>query len=212
MNQDQITDLYRAHANARLRRDQDEARRIADEAGIAPELRMTHLIFTFSLFGQVILDHFGDELDRNALAAFTKQLWHKHKGDHRFHPLEAEALIRAVYGETHFLTEIAQNNQSHYLWSIMEELVDPASSEADLDERFDAADQLGREWLAEALESPTFARWRPDRPTPTPDRPAVPTPDRRAVPAPGEANAEPADPAESAPVGEEAPSGEGTVP
>lgn len=161
---DRITAAYRSHAPARLRGDRAEARRLADRFGF--ERRPTHLVFTFRLFAQVVLDHFGDDLDRVALAAFTERLWKRHRGDIRFEPLRAEVLIRSIYGEREALTEIARAEQSGCLWAVMEVLVDPSSGRAEPDDRFEVAERLGHEWLAEIFVSPAFAPWRGDGPTP----------------------------------------------
>ncbi|GAB3995915.1 hypothetical protein GCM10029992_14480 [Glycomyces albus] len=159
MSQDEITAAYRAHAKARLRGDSAEARRLADAMSI--EGRITHLIFTTTLFGEIVLDHFGDELDRTALAALTKRLHEKHRDDDRFHPLKAEALVRAMYNQSpQVLMEIAQAEQPTYMWAVMEALIDPGESEVAMEERFDLAEELGREWLAGAFEAPSLAHWR----------------------------------------------------
>ncbi|WP_199037823.1 hypothetical protein [Glycomyces salinus] len=163
MSHDEITAAYRAHAKARLRGDTAEARRLADQARM--EGRITHLIFTTTLFGEIVLDHFGDELDRTALAALTKRLHQRHRDDDRFHPLKAEAMVKAMFDQRpQVLMEIAQAEQPTYMWAVMEALIDPGESEEAMDERFDLAEQLGREWLAGAFEAPSLAHWRTTAP------------------------------------------------
>lgn len=100
-------------------------------------------------------------------------------------------VVRAIYGEHEALTEIAHAEQSSYLWAVMEALVEPGSSEAELEERFDLADQIGREWLAEVFESPAFAPWRRGEPT-SPEAPGSEAPSGTGAEGrgadPGEAN------------------------
>ncbi|WP_026925492.1 hypothetical protein [Glycomyces arizonensis] len=146
MDQDEIAAAYRAHAEARLRGDRAEARRLSDELGF--ETRMTHLIFTFCLFAQIVLDHFGDDLDREQLAAFTKRLWKKHRADARFEPLKAEALIRAVYGEDYLLDFLTGQEQDFYARILLFRQVDNTPELKDgLDKAITEVQKIIAVWL-----------------------------------------------------------------
>jgi hypothetical protein len=148
--------LFRAHATARLRGDTTEAARLA--AAIGDERRMIHHMFVLALFTEVVISELGDRPDPWDLAELTRTLHDKHhRRDPRFKAIKAEALIRAVCGESFLLTEVAYAQQPAYLWAVMTELVPPDSTDAALAERFRVAEESGAAWRDDALKEPFFA-------------------------------------------------------
>jgi hypothetical protein len=149
----ETTALFRAHATARITGDTAEAQRLA--ATIGDEQRMSHLLFTLTLFNQFVLEELGYDPDPADLAAFTKRLHDKHyRPGGSFEALRAEAMIRAVTVESILLTEIPHTEQAAYMWAVIDELADHTMSEAELVERFDLAAEAGAEMVGQALESP----------------------------------------------------------
>lgn len=147
------TAQFRAHAAARLTGDTAEAERIA--ASIGDEQRMSHLLFTLTLFSQFVLEELGYEPEPSDLAALTKRLHDRHyRPGGSFEALRAEAMIRAVTVEPILLTEIPHTEQAAYMWAVIDELADHTMTETELTERFDLAAEAGAELLGEALASP----------------------------------------------------------
>lgn len=145
--------LFRAHATARLTGDTTEAERLA--ASIGDDQRMSHLLFTLTLFNQFVREELGFEPDPADLAALTKRLHDKHyRPGGSFEALRAEAMVRAVTVESILLTEIPHTEQAAYMWAVIDELADPATTESELAERFDLAAETGAEIVGRALESP----------------------------------------------------------
>jgi hypothetical protein len=151
MNPESTTALFRAHATARLRGDAVEASRLA--AQIEPGQRVAHLLFLVSLLAEAVIVEYGSRPDACDLAAITKRLHDKHFGTNpNFDALRAEAMIRAVCGDSMLLTEIPHSEQPAYLWAAIGELVEPDLSVAELTELFDRAEESGLECLTEAFE------------------------------------------------------------
>ncbi|GAA1662780.1 hypothetical protein GCM10009830_05090 [Glycomyces endophyticus] len=171
------TALFRAHATARLRGDTAGALALAMDIGEAQ--RLAHMVFLISLFTQVVYEEYGDRPDPSDLAALTKHLHEKHRtASPGFMAIRAEALVRAVCGESHWFNEIPLSEQPGYLWAVMTELVDPESTDAALTERFDLADELRTDIFREVgataeAEAPQGSRIGPDNahsPAPGTDR------------------------------------------
>jgi hypothetical protein len=157
--------LFRAHATARLTGDTDTAERLTKLIG---EGQLTsHLLFTLSLFNQFTIEELGDRPDPEDLAAFTKRLHDKHvRPGHHFNALRAEAMIRAVCGESHLLAEIPHREQTAYMWAVIDELAEPDLTETELAERFDLAEVSRAGWAATAIESPLFGPMPPHQSAP----------------------------------------------
>jgi hypothetical protein len=152
MNREAAQTLFRAHAAARLRGDTVEAARLASQIG--PELRMNQVLFLTALLAGVIVDEYGSQPDPTDLAALTKHLHDKHfPTDPTFNALRAEAMIRAVCGESVLLTEIPFADQPGYIWAVLTELISPTISEDELAEHFDLAEEAGLTWMSETLEA-----------------------------------------------------------
>jgi hypothetical protein len=152
MNREAAQTLFRAHAAARLRGDTVEAARLASQIG--PELRMNHVLFLTALLAGVIVEEYGSRPDPTDLAALTKRLHDKHfSADPTFNALRAEAMIRAVCGESILLTEIPFAEQPGYIWAVLAELVPPDISDDELAEYFDLAEEAGLTWMSETLEA-----------------------------------------------------------
>ena len=152
MNREAANTLFQAHATARLRGDTAEATRLASLIG--PELHMKHAVFLTALLAGIVVEEYGSQPDPTDLAELTKRLHDKHFGSgSNFNALYAEAMIRAVCGDSVLLTEIPFAEQPSYMWAVMTELVDPAITEAELTERFDLAEEAGMNWMSETLES-----------------------------------------------------------
>lgn len=153
------TALFRAHATARLTGDTAEAVRLA--ASIGDEQRMSHLLFTLTLFSQFVLEELGYEPDPADLTALTKRLHDKHyRPGGSFEALRAEAMIRAVTVESILLTEIPHFEQGAYMWVAIDELADPRLTESELGELFELAQEAGAELFDEVLDSPVLAPMR----------------------------------------------------
>jgi hypothetical protein len=168
MDRNETTALFRAHAAARLRGDTAEADQLA--ARIGDEQRMSHLLFTLTLFTQYVREELGYEADPGDLAALTKRLHELHfRPGSPFDALRAEAMVRAVTGESILLTEIPHTEQAAYMWAVIEELADPDQTEAELTERFDLAEEVGAEMLDTALASPMLTPMRREAAQPDPD-------------------------------------------
>ncbi|MBO3734692.1 hypothetical protein [Glycomyces niveus] len=149
------TALFRAHAMARLRGEAAEAARLA--AQISVEQRMSHLLFTLTLFTQFVVEELGYEPDPAELAAFTKRLHDKHYSPERpFEALRAEAMVRAVTSESVLLTEIPHTEQAAYMWAVIDEFADPKLTESEMDELFDLVEEAREDLLGKALDSPTL--------------------------------------------------------
>ncbi|MDN3241842.1 hypothetical protein [Glycomyces tritici] len=153
MNHTESAALFRAHATARLTGDTIETARLA--AHIGDEQRMSHLLFTLTLFTQFVVEELGCEPDPADLAALTKRLHDKHYRPERpFEALRAEAMIRAVTAESVLLTEIPHTEQAAYMWAVIDELADPKLSASELDELFDLVKEARDDLLGKALDSP----------------------------------------------------------
>lgn len=178
--------LFRTHAAARFRLDTTEANHLA--ATLRPEHRMAHLLFQMTLFAQVVIDEWGSAPDPGDLADLTRNLHRKHfPKDPNFNALKAEAMIRAVCGESLLLTEIPQAEQPGYMWAVMNELVGPDATDADLAERFEVAEEAGLDLLKEAFEQAIQVH---PEPTAAPAAPgAEPAPETEPVPEPQPARA-----------------------
>jgi hypothetical protein len=151
MNPESTTALFRAHAIARLRGDAVAASRLA--AQIEPGQRVAHLLFLVSLLAEAVILEYGSRPDASDLAAITKHLHDKHFGSNpNFNALRAEAMIRAVCGDSVLLTEIPHSEHPAYLWAAIGELVEPDLTDAELTELFDRAEESGLECLTEAFE------------------------------------------------------------
>jgi hypothetical protein len=153
------TALFRAHATARLSSDTAEAARLA--AQISVEQRMSHLLFTLTLFTQIVVEELGYEPDPSDLAALTKRLHDKHYRPERpFEALRAEAMVRAVTSESLLLTEIPHTEQAAYMWTVIDELADPKLNESEMEELFDMVEEAREDLLGKALESPALKSTR----------------------------------------------------
>jgi hypothetical protein len=151
MHPESTTALFRAHATARLRGDTDQASRLA--AKIEPGQRVAHLLFLVSLLAEAVIEGYGCQPDASDLAVITKRLHDKHFGTNpNFNALRAEAMIRAVCGDSVLLTEVPHSEQPAYLWAAIGELVEPDLTDAELTELFDRAEASGLECLTEAFE------------------------------------------------------------
>ena len=149
------TTLFRAHAMARLRGDTAEAAKLAAQVG--PERHMAHTLFVLSVFMVIVAEELGDRPDPWDLAELTKRLHDKHfRANPGFNALRAEAMVRAVCTEPGLLNEIPLAEQPGYMWAVMTELIDPASADADLAERFDAADIARADWVSDATMRSLF--------------------------------------------------------
>ncbi|MFG3342353.1 hypothetical protein [Glycomyces sp. NPDC048151] len=158
-DRDETTALFRAHATARLRGDTAEADRLA--ARIGDEQRMSHMVFTLTLFAQYVREELGYEPDRANLMALTARLHEKHyRPGGSFEAIRGEAMVRAVTVEPMLLTEIPQNEQSAYMWAVIDELAEVAPTDADLAERFALAEEYGADMFNDALASPVFEAMR----------------------------------------------------
>jgi hypothetical protein len=152
MNRETANTLFQAHATARLRGDTAEATRLASRIG--PELHMKHAVFLTALLAGIIVEEYGSRPDPSDLAELTKRLHTKHfDTGSTFNALYAEAMIRAVCGDSVLLTEIPFAEQPSYMWAVMTELVDPDITVAELTERFELAEEAGMNWMSETLES-----------------------------------------------------------
>ncbi|MDA1361798.1 hypothetical protein O1R50_19375 [Glycomyces luteolus] len=152
--------LFRAHATARLTGDTVETERLA--AAIGDEQCMHHLLFTLTLFSQFVFEELGYEPDPADLAALTKRLHDKHyPPENQFEALRAEAMARAVTGESGLLNEIPHTEQAAYMWAVIDELADKTMTEAELAERFQLAEEARAEMLSEAFESTALSPRRP---------------------------------------------------
>ncbi|MFC3492950.1 hypothetical protein [Glycomyces rhizosphaerae] len=151
MSPEPTTDLFRSHATARLRGDTAEAARLASQIG--PGQLMTHQLFLVSLLAQAVVEEYGAQPDPSDLAAITKRLHDKHFATNpSFNALRAEAMVRAVCGDSVLLTEIPHAEQPAYLWAAIGELIEPDLTDAQLAELFDLAEEYGLECLTEAFE------------------------------------------------------------
>lgn len=122
---------FRAHATARLRGDAAGAARLV--RGFTAEQRRSHLLFVQALFAAVVVDRLGSRPDPQDLADFTKLLHDRHfAADSGFNALHAEAMIRVLFDEAHLLFEVPQSEQPAYLWAVMDALVEPGVSDAEL--------------------------------------------------------------------------------
>lgn len=161
MDYTESTALFRAHATARLTGDTAEAGRLASL--ISVEQRMSHLLFTLTLFTQFVVEELGYEPDPADLASLTKRLHDKHYRPERpFEALRAEAMVRAVTSESVLLTEIPHTDQSAYMWAVIDELADPRLSKAEMDELFDLVEEAREDLLSKALDSPALNLARPE--------------------------------------------------
>lgn len=199
MNPEPATDLFRSHATARLRGNTAEAARLA--AQIGPGQLMTHQLFLVSLLAQAVVEEYGAQPDPSDLAAITKRLHDKHFATNpSFNALRAEAMVRAVCGDSVLLTEIPHAEQPAYLWAAIGELIEPDLTDAQLAELFDLAEEYGLECLTEAFEDtirnhPRRAGQQEPPPEPPADDPTSETADNDATNTTGD---EPADTSPSA--------------
>lgn len=155
MEPDNQTALFRAHAAARLTGDTTEAERLAAEIG--DEQRMSHLLFTLTLFTQFVVEELGYEPEPAELAALTKCLHDKHyRPGATFEALRAEAMVRAVTGESILLTEVPHTEQAPYMWAVIDQLADHTMTQAELTERFDLAAEAAAELFSDVLDSPAL--------------------------------------------------------
>lgn len=151
MNPESTAALFRAHATARLRGDTAESSRLS--AQIEPGQRVAHLLFLVSLLTQAVIEEYGPQPDPTDLVQITKRLHDKHfETNPSFNALRAEAMVRAVCGDSVLLTEIPHAEQPAYMWAMIAELIDPDLTDAELTELFDQAEETGLDCLTEAFE------------------------------------------------------------
>lgn len=147
--------LFSAHAAARIRRDSAESARLADQMG--PELRMHHVLWVLTLLGQAVVEDLGDTPDPCDLAELTRRLHEKHYAEDRnFQAIRSEAMVRAVCGEGHLLTEIPFAEQPGYAWAAIGELIPPDETDAQLARRFAAAEEFRDLMVGAVLASPLY--------------------------------------------------------
>lgn len=160
MHHDEARALFRAHAAARLRGDEAEARRLADRLGPAEEA--AHLLFTLHLMTAAVFEEFGSRPDPGDLAELTERLHDAHyREGGAFNAIRAEAMVRACCGEGRLAAEIPFDEQPGYMWAVITELVDPGITDAELAERFAMAEALAETGFGEA-----FVRLWPGVPVP----------------------------------------------
>ncbi|MQM28381.1 hypothetical protein [Glycomyces albidus] len=175
-------ELFRAHATARLRGDTETALGLAVQIGEAR--RMAHLLFVLYLFCQVVVEEFGTRPDPEDLAALTKRLHEKHyRPGNGFCAIRAEALVRAVCGESLLMTEVPVSEQPGYMWAVMTELVDPGVTDGALMELFAGAEVIGAEVLSDTGRAMFGEPFGP----PAPRTEAAPGPGSERDPVPAEA-------------------------
>lgn len=151
MDSASTTALFRAHATARLQGDTEESSRLA--ARIEPGQRVTHLLFLVSLLAEIVIEEYGSQPDPSDLAAITKRLHDKHfESNPNFNALRAEAMVRAVCGDSVLLTEIPHAEQPAYLWAAIGELIEPDLTDTRLTALFDRAEESGLACLTEAFQ------------------------------------------------------------
>ncbi|MDA1368341.1 hypothetical protein [Glycomyces algeriensis] len=134
---------------------------------------MNHVLFLTALLAGVIVEEYGSQPDPTDLAKITKRLHDKHfRTDPTFNALRAEAMIRAVCGESILLTEIPFAEQPGYIWALLAELVPPDITDDELTDHFDLAEEAGLTWMSETLEA-TVQNY-PKQTRPESDSPAEP--------------------------------------
>ena len=163
--------LFRAHAAAVLRRDTIEAARVLE--AISPASWLGHQLFVLALFTSTVTDHFGPDLDRAELDQFTTRLRTTHPG---LHWLRAEALIRASYGETSLYLDVPQSEHWTLMWAVLTCLTPPDTQQEALHERFDHADDLGRQIVTDLFATEHLYH-RADQPAPAPETEPEPKPE-----------------------------------
>ncbi|MCH7229648.1 hypothetical protein L0U85_02045 [Glycomyces sp. L485] len=154
--------LFREHAVAMIRDDQPTASRA--HRLIYPDQMIAHTIFVFALFATVLIEHFGDELDRDELSRTMAALRAERSG---FASLKAEALVRVVYGESQLYVEIPQAEHGFYMWAVITHLIGPDRTEDHLTELFGHVDLLAKGFVESVFESSALAAFY-DGPDPIP--------------------------------------------
>lgn len=167
-------ELFRSHARARLSGDAAETARLATEIGEGR--RMAHLLYVLYLFAQTVLDEYGDTPDPSDLAELTARLHHRHgQPGNGFRAIRAEAMVRAICGDSLLLTEVPVAEQPTYMWAVITDLADPEGTDAEVTERLHRAEALGAEILRGGMNS-LFT----DTPATRPGPEATPVPEQGA--------------------------------
>ncbi|WP_100445860.1 hypothetical protein [Glycomyces xiaoerkulensis] len=150
--------LFRSHAIAVLRGDRREANRLGQT--IQSEHHLAHQMFLFAVFTAAVADHFGDDLDRSALARLIAGL----RADRPNLPqLKTEALVRVLYGEGRLYLDVPQADHPASMWAVLKALLGPDRTDEALADLFDRADTTGRELVAAVFESEALYGYRDDR-------------------------------------------------
>lgn len=139
---------FRTHAAAMLTADQAGADRV--QRLIYPDHFLAHHMFVFALFSACVAEHFGEDLDRVALAAFMRRIRQSHP---RVSPLKTEALIRVLYGEAQLFAEIPQVDHLPSMWATCQAIVGSEATEDRLAALYDLAEEAGREMVVGVFES-----------------------------------------------------------
>ncbi|WP_030160442.1 hypothetical protein [Glycomyces sp. NRRL B-16210] len=154
------TALFRAHATARLRGEAVEAAGLAAQIGEARQ--MTHLLFLICLLAGVVHQEYGDRPDPDDLAALTKRLHERHfPTDPTFNALRAEAMVRAVCGESALLNEVPADEQAEYAWAVMHELIGTDITDEELKRRFEQIEEVRGNLMAEFAIAAALDRTNP---------------------------------------------------
>lgn len=148
---------FRRHATAVIRGEYVEAERLLEP--LYPREFLGHFVFVFALFASVVVEQFGEELERPALEAFGVRLRERWPG---VSSLKCEAMIRVVYGEHQFFAEIPQVDHLDLMWTVTCGLVASDTGEAELSGLFDRADGTAKDFVRAVFASETLASWRDD--------------------------------------------------
>ncbi|GAB3655562.1 hypothetical protein GCM10028833_30240 [Glycomyces tarimensis] len=151
-------DVFRRHATAMFRGDRAEAHSL--QRLIYPEHFGAHQLFIHSLFAAAAQEHFGDELDWDALEEFMARFRDERPG---ISPLKTEALIRSLYGESRLFLEVPQVDHWPSMWATAQILVGAYRTNDELAGLYDIAEEAGRATVVDVFESNSmFGSLRPE--------------------------------------------------
>lgn len=143
------TALFRATVKALANGDAAEAKRL--DAEIEHSDREAYNIYLAAVFFGAVGHRFQHDHSQEAIRHFVNEMAHEYRNaTPALKPLTVEGLIRAAFGEDHFLDEISPDDQLMYQIPIIHKIV--AQSEhmqQRLDDYLTDAETLASQWTSD---------------------------------------------------------------
>ncbi|MGH8792944.1 MAG: hypothetical protein ACRDXX_09890 [Stackebrandtia sp.] len=142
-------ELFRQVVKAMATGDRDRA--IDLNKQVLDSDRRAYFIFVSAVFAGAVEHRFKDDRSHEAVVRFVNEMRHDFRNaEPPIKPLAVEGLIRALFGEDHFLDDIDSEDQFLSQYAVIRKIVDQSDH---MKERFDDyladAETLARQWASE---------------------------------------------------------------